>query len=161
MMDFSAEEVIGAGLVATKAMTAVLYIGISMMPKQMTMNLLYMLDTMVTQIKTAAYLISGVMHAIMGIVFGLIHACIYTSLDVDSGCRRIRSSTCIHSLDHGWRRDGWDNASVDEKRRDDSSGALCEKPSNTDGNGVLHASPALRSGFGLGRGFRQCEAMHL
>jgi hypothetical protein len=47
-MDFSAEAVIGAGLVATEAMTAVLYMGISMIPKQMTMNLLYMLGTMVT-----------------------------------------------------------------------------------------------------------------
>ncbi len=83
-MDFSAGAAIGAGLVATAGMTAVLYMGIAMMPKQMTMNLLYMLGTMMTRSKTPAYMVGGMMHAMMGIVFALIHAGVYTALDIDS-----------------------------------------------------------------------------
>lgn len=84
-MDFSAGAAIGAGLVATAVMTALLYMGIAMMPKQMTMNLLYMLGTMATRSKMPAYVVGGMMHAMMGVVFGLIHAGVYTALDVDSG----------------------------------------------------------------------------
>ena len=84
-MDFSAGAAIGAGLVATAVMTVVLYMGIAMMPKQMTMNLLYMLGTMVTRSKTPAYVVGGMMHAMMGIVFALIHAGVYAGLDIESG----------------------------------------------------------------------------
>jgi hypothetical protein len=66
-------------------MTAVLYMGIAMMPKQMTMNLLYMLGTMVTVSKAPAYIVGGTMHAMIGIVFALIYAGVYTGLGIESG----------------------------------------------------------------------------
>ncbi len=84
-MDFNVGAAIGAGLVATAVMTAVLYMGIAMMPKQMTMNLLYMLGTMMTRSTTPAYMVGAMMHTMMGIVFALIHAGVYAGLDIESG----------------------------------------------------------------------------
>ena len=84
-MDFNVGAAIGAGLVATAVMTTVLYMGIAMMPKQMTMNLLYMLGTMMTRSITPAYIVGAMMHAMMGIAFALIHAGVYAGLDIESG----------------------------------------------------------------------------
>ena len=83
-MEFSVGSAVVAGLVGTAVMTLVLYMGIAMMPKQMTMNLLYMLGTMVTRDKVPAYVIGGMLHTVMGVVFALGHAGIYTALDVTS-----------------------------------------------------------------------------
>jgi hypothetical protein len=82
--DFDAGAAIGARLVATVVMTTVLYMGIAMMPKQMTMKLLYMLGTMMTRSTAPAYLVGAMMHAMMGIVFALIHAVVYAALDIGS-----------------------------------------------------------------------------
>ena len=83
-MDYSFGAAIGAGLVATAAMTAVLYMGFFMMPKQVPMNLLYMLGTMMTPSKVPAYIVGAMIHTMMGIAFALIHTGIYQGLDVDS-----------------------------------------------------------------------------
>lgn len=84
-MDFNAGAAIGAGLVGTAAMTVVLYMGIAMMPGQMKMNLLYMLGTMMTRNKGAAYLMGAMMHTVMGIVFALIHTGLYQALGLETG----------------------------------------------------------------------------
>ncbi|MBI4306343.1 MAG: hypothetical protein HY678_08485, partial [Chloroflexi bacterium] len=48
-MEWDAGAAVIAGLAATAVMTMVLYMGIAMMPRQMTMNILYMEGSMVTR----------------------------------------------------------------------------------------------------------------
>ncbi|MBI4289382.1 MAG: hypothetical protein HY671_13270 [Chloroflexi bacterium] len=84
-MEFNAGAAIGAGLAGTAAMTAILYMGVAMMPRQMTMNLLYMLGTMLTRRKGAAYVVGAMMHTMMGIVFALIYAGAFRAFALQSG----------------------------------------------------------------------------
>ncbi len=84
-MDYSIGAAIGAGLAGAGAMAALLYMGIAMAPKQMTMNLFYMLGTMMTRNRTAAYVVGGMMHAVMGIAFALIHTGLYQAFGLESG----------------------------------------------------------------------------
>ena len=84
-MDFNAGAAISAGLVGTAVMTAVLYMGIAIMPRQMKMNLLYMLGTMMIRSKSAAYVMGTMMHASMGIVFALVHTGLCQALGLETG----------------------------------------------------------------------------
>lgn len=84
-MEYSVGAAIGAGLLATAIMTVVLYMGIGMMPRQMTMNLLYMLGTMVTRNKGMAYIMGAIIHGAMGVIFALIHTGLYQSFGLESG----------------------------------------------------------------------------
>lgn len=84
-MEYSVGAAIGAGLVATAVMTAVLYMGIWMMPRQMTTNLLYTLGSVATPSRLAAYAIGAMMHAMMGVMFALVHTGLYQASDVESG----------------------------------------------------------------------------
>jgi hypothetical protein len=81
-MDFPAT--IGAGLLGGLAMTAILYMGIAMMPGQMKMNLLYLLGTMMFRQTTVVYMAGAMAHAGMSIVFALIHVGIYEAIGLDS-----------------------------------------------------------------------------
>ena len=83
-MPYSVGAAIGAGLVGAGVMGAVLYMGITMMPRQMTMNLFYMLGTMMTRAKVAAYIVGAMMHVMMGIIFALIHTGVYQAFDLES-----------------------------------------------------------------------------
>ena len=84
-MDWNVGATVAAGAVATLVMTALLYMGIVMMPRQMTMNLLYMLGSMVAPAnKGAAYMIGAMMHAMMGISFALAHTGVFWALDLDA-----------------------------------------------------------------------------
>lgn len=83
-MEYNLGAAIAAGIVGTVAMTAMLYMGIAMMPKRMTMNLLYMLGTMMTRNRTVAYLVGAMMHGVMGIVFALIHTGVYQAIGLES-----------------------------------------------------------------------------
>ena len=65
-------------------MAVLLYMGIGMMPAQMKMNLFQMLGTMMVPAGTMAYVAGAMMHAVMSIVFGLIHASLSVAFDVDS-----------------------------------------------------------------------------
>ncbi len=76
-MEYSFGAAIVAGVVGTVVMTALLYMGVGMMPRQMTMNILYMLGTMMTRNKVMAYGIGTMMHGAMGIVFALIHVAVF------------------------------------------------------------------------------------
>ena len=83
-MEYSFGAAIVAGVVGTVVMTALLYMGLGMMPRQMTMNLLYMLGTMMTGNKVMAYGIGTMMHGTMGIAFGLIHIAVFQALGLVS-----------------------------------------------------------------------------
>lgn len=83
-MEYNLGAAIAAGIVGTVVMTAVLYMGIAMMPRQMTMNLLYMLGTMMTRNRTAAYLVGAMMHGVMGVIFALIHTGIYQATGLET-----------------------------------------------------------------------------
>jgi len=65
-------------------MTAILYMGIAMMPRQMTMNLLYMLGSMMTPNRATAYMVGAMMHTVNGILFALAHTGIYRVFELES-----------------------------------------------------------------------------
>ncbi len=81
-MDFPA--MLGAGLLGGLAMTAVLYMGIAMMPSQMKMNLLYLLGTMMFKQTMVVYMMGIMAHAAMSILFALIHVGIYEAVDLET-----------------------------------------------------------------------------
>lgn len=81
-MDFEAGWAAVAGLVGGAVMTAILYMGIFMMPSQMKMNLLLLLGTMMVPAGVVAYLMGAMMHAGASIVFGLIHGAVFSGADI-------------------------------------------------------------------------------
>jgi hypothetical protein len=83
-MDFEIGWAIGAGLIGGAAMTVILYMGIAIMPNQMRMNLLLLLGTMVLPVGPLAYVVGAMIHAMMSIAFGLIHAGVFASADLES-----------------------------------------------------------------------------
>ena len=83
-MDFSPGAAIGAGVIGGTAMVIFLYMGIAIMPRQMRMNLLLMLGTMMLPAGAMAYLAGAMMHAAASIVFGLIHGAVFAGADIDS-----------------------------------------------------------------------------
>ncbi|MCH8051067.1 MAG: hypothetical protein IIC86_03505 [Chloroflexi bacterium] len=84
-MDFEPGYAILAGLIGGTAMAAILYMGILMLPQQMKMNLFAMLGTMVLPAGAAAFVMGGMVHAVMSIVFGLVHGAVFAATDIDSG----------------------------------------------------------------------------
>ena len=84
-MEFDALAAIGAGLIGGGVMVALLYLGIVMMPGQMRMNLLKLLGTMILPAGAAAYMLGFMMHAMMSVVFGLLHAAFFNWLGVEAG----------------------------------------------------------------------------
>ena len=97
-MDFDAAAAIFAGLIGGAIMVVPLYAGLVMMPKQMKMNLFLLLGTMMLTSKPMAYATGGttspnkpmayvagaMVHAIMSIVFALIHVAIYTAFSLET-----------------------------------------------------------------------------
>ncbi len=83
-MDYSFGAAIAAGVLATVVMTAMLYMGMALMPRQMPMNILYMLGTMMSRNKMMAYVAGTMMHGMMGIVFALAHTGVIEGLDLTS-----------------------------------------------------------------------------
>lgn len=73
-----------AGLVGGAAMITVLYMAIWMMPKQMKMNLLLLLGTMVAPVGAAAYGVGLMAHAMMSVLFGVVHAGLLNAVGVTS-----------------------------------------------------------------------------
>jgi hypothetical protein len=61
------------GLVGGGAMVAVLYPAIWMMPRQMKMNFLLIVGTMVAPAGPMVYGAGLMIHAMMSVIFGLIH----------------------------------------------------------------------------------------
>ena len=84
-MDYSFGAAIAAGVLATVVMTAMLYMGMAVMPRQMSMNILYMLGTMMSpNNKMMAYVAGTMIHAMMGIAFALAHTGVIKGLDLTS-----------------------------------------------------------------------------
>ena len=73
-----------AGLVGGAAMMVILYLGMAIMPEQMKMNQLRLLGTMMLPDGAAAYVGGGMIHAIMSVIFALIHIAIYNALGLGS-----------------------------------------------------------------------------
>ena len=80
-MDFPAT--IWAGLVGGAAMTALLYMGIFMMPGQMKMNLFYLLGSMMFGERMMVYMSGAMIHAMMSVAFALAHVGLYQAFDLD------------------------------------------------------------------------------
>ena len=83
-MSFDGGAAIGAGVIAGTAMSMLLYMGIAMMPKQMKMNLFLMLGTMFFRDRPMVYVAGAMMHAMMSIVFALVHVAFFTAFDLDT-----------------------------------------------------------------------------
>ncbi|MDA0263603.1 MAG: hypothetical protein O3A93_05690 [Chloroflexi bacterium] len=81
-MDYPAA--IWAGLIGGAAMTAVLYMGIFVMPGQMKMNLLYILGSMMFGERTIAYMSGAMMHATMSVAFALAHVGLYQAFGLEA-----------------------------------------------------------------------------
>ena len=84
-MEFDAVAAIVAGLIGGGVMVVLLYMGIAMMPDQMRMNLLKLLGTMFLPAGGAAYVLGFMMHAMMSVAFGLLHAAFFIWLGVEAG----------------------------------------------------------------------------
>ncbi len=82
-LDFTVGSAVGAGILATLVMTAVMYMGKFMMPKQMPMDILYMLGSMMTRDRNMSYGMGSMMHAGFGIAFGLAHIALFVAFDID------------------------------------------------------------------------------
>lgn len=80
-MEFEIGKAVVGGLVGTVAMTMAMSMG-SMMGMKMDMSM--MLGTMLFPKGTTAWLAGLLLHLMMGIVFFIIYAAIFTSLDVES-----------------------------------------------------------------------------
>lgn len=88
------------GLIGGGAMIAVLYPMIWMIPKQMKMNLLLMVGTMVAPAGATAYAAGLMIHAMMSAAFGLVHGGILASVGVGSAGAGVAAGTLI-GLAHG------------------------------------------------------------
>lgn len=83
-MEFEGGSAVLAGLISGAIMTVVLYMGIAMMPRQMKMNLLLLLGTMMLDRGPMAYVMGAMTHAGMSIVFALIHVALFDAFGLDS-----------------------------------------------------------------------------
>ncbi len=83
-MNFELGWAMLAGLIGGAVMAAILYMGILMLPRQMKMNLFMMLGTMMLPAGALAFAMGAMVHAGMSVVFGLVHAGIYSAADIGS-----------------------------------------------------------------------------
>ncbi len=83
-MDFEPGWAILAGLIGGAIMAAILYMSIFMLPEQMKMNLFMMLGTMLLPVGAAAIMMGAMVHAVMSVVFGLIHGAIFAGVAIES-----------------------------------------------------------------------------
>lgn len=81
---FDVVSAVIAGLAGGSAMIVILYGGIAMMPEQMKMNLLRLLGTMMLPDGTMAYVAGAMIHAVMSVVFALIHVGFYSALGLEN-----------------------------------------------------------------------------
>lgn len=81
-MDFEIGRAVLGGLAGTIAMTVVMYMG-SMMGMKMDMPMT--LGTMFFPKGTAAWVVGLMIHLMMGVVFFIIYAALFTALGIESG----------------------------------------------------------------------------
>lgn len=73
-----------AGLIGGAVMALILYMGIFMLPKQMKMDLFMTLGTMTLPVGAMAFVMGGMIHAGMSVVFGLIYGGVFAAADIGS-----------------------------------------------------------------------------
>ncbi len=83
-MDFEAGSAVLAGLIGGGVMAAVLYMAMIAMPRQMKMNMFMLLGSMMLPVGVTAFLAGAMVHAGMSVVFGLIHAAVFSIAGIDS-----------------------------------------------------------------------------
>lgn len=81
-MDFDIGRAILGGLVGTVSMTVVMYMGAMM---GMKMDMPMTLGTMLFPKGPAAWVVGLMMHLMMGVVFFIIYAALFTALNIESG----------------------------------------------------------------------------
>lgn len=74
-----------AGLIATAVMTGILYLVLKLLPEQMPLDVFYLMGTMITRDNATVYVTGGVMHFVVGTMFGIIQILIYQMLGISSG----------------------------------------------------------------------------
>ena len=84
-MSYDVGAAVVAGLVGGAVMSMLLYAGIAMAPKQMKMNLFYLLGTMMLPAGAMVYVAGAMMHGVMSVAFGLIHTGLYQAFGLESG----------------------------------------------------------------------------
>ena len=143
-MDYDFGAAIAAGVVATVVMTAMLYLGMAMMPRQMPMNILYMLGSMMSRNKMMAY--TDARHD--GYRLGdRSRGSVYCP-GPDFGSDRMGSALRVCPLSHSGHGNGhdWDDASNDARRPNASARIICGQFAQDDSGGVSYGSPCLRPG---------------
>jgi hypothetical protein len=83
MVDFELGPAIAAGLVGGGVMVLLLYAGRAMMPAQMRMDLLLLLGGMMGLRGPAGYASGLMMHGVSSAAFGVLHAAVFASADID------------------------------------------------------------------------------
>ena len=83
-MEFDAGAAIISGLIAGAIMLVPIYMGRMMMPDNMRMDLLKMLGTMMMPVSGMTYGIGSMIHAVMSIVFALVHVGFYQLFDLEN-----------------------------------------------------------------------------
>lgn len=84
-MDWNGAAAVSAGVAGTAVMTAIMYMGLAMMPRQMPMNIMYMMGTMMSRSTMPIYVMGAMMHFGLGIAFGLAHTALYSAFELESG----------------------------------------------------------------------------
>jgi hypothetical protein len=84
VLEWDAGATIYARLLVMAVMTAILYMGIAMMPRQITMNPLYLLGSMLTPKRPTPYVMGAMMHTVNGIMFALAHTGIHRALQFEA-----------------------------------------------------------------------------
>ena len=128
-------------------MTAMLYPGMAMMPRQMPMNILYMLGSMMSRNKMMAYTAGTMMHAMMGIVLAIAHVGAFIALDLTSALIAwgVLFGFVHYLMGHGNGHD-WDDASNDARRPNASARIICGQFAQDHSGEVSYGSPCLRPG---------------
>ncbi len=83
-MDWDPVAAVVAGVAGTAVMTAIMYMGLAMMPRQMPMNILHMMGTMMSRSTMPIYLMGLMIHFGIGIMFALAHTGLYSVFDLES-----------------------------------------------------------------------------
>ena len=84
-MNWNGAAAVSAGLAGTAVMTAIMYMGLAMMPRQMPMNIMSMMGKTMSRSTMPVYVMGATMHFGLGIMFGLVHTALYSAFGLESG----------------------------------------------------------------------------
>ena len=84
MVEFRLGAAAAAGLMGGGVMLVLLYGGIAMMPTRMRINPLLMLGGMIGLTGRGAYLVGLLIHSVLSVLFGLVHAAVFATGDIEA-----------------------------------------------------------------------------